>query len=48
LRRALADAKEAFYRELDRHTVTDLTGGHSLPLVLQLTAAQPATERNPR
>ncbi|ABK74676.1 RrF2 family transcriptional regulator [Mycolicibacterium smegmatis] len=47
LRRALAEAKEAFYRELDRYTVTDLTGGPSLPIVLQLTAAQPATERNP-
>ncbi|WP_018598673.1 Rrf2 family transcriptional regulator [Mycobacterium sp. 155] len=37
LRRALADAKEAFYRELDRHTVTDLSGGIDLPIVLQLT-----------
>lgn len=32
LRRALADAKEAFYRELDRHTITDLAGP-TLPLV---------------
>jgi Rrf2 family nitric oxide-sensitive transcriptional repressor len=48
LRRALAEAKEAFYRELDRYTVTDLTGGANLPITLQLTAAQPATERNPR
>lgn len=47
LRRALADAKEAFYRELDRYTVTDLAGGPSLPIVLQLTAAHPLTERNP-
>ena len=40
LRRALADAKEAFYRELDRYTVTDLTGA-TLPVVLQLAAGQP-------
>lgn len=37
LRRALADAKEAFYRELDRHTVADLVGNPSLPIVLQTT-----------
>lgn len=41
LRRALAEAKEAFYRELDRYTVTDLSGGFGfsagLPIVLQLT-----------
>ncbi len=37
LRRALAEAKEAFYRELDRYTVTDLAGSKSLPVVLQLT-----------
>jgi Rrf2 family nitric oxide-sensitive transcriptional repressor len=42
LRRALAEAKEAFYRELDRHTITDLAGGTSLPVILQLTG-----ERNP-
>src|SRR5690606_20746035 len=30
LRRALAEAKEAFYRELDRYTVTDLAGSPSL------------------
>ncbi|OBB57852.1 transcriptional regulator [Mycobacterium sp. 852013-51886_SCH5428379] len=42
LRRALAEAKEAFYRELDRHTVTDLAGSPSLPVILQLTG-----ERNP-
>lgn len=36
LRRALADAKEAFYRELDRYTVTDLVAGPPLPLISQL------------
>ncbi len=44
LRRVLADAKEAFYRELDRYTVTDLTADNRLPIVLQLTTS----ERNPR
>jgi Rrf2 family nitric oxide-sensitive transcriptional repressor len=33
LRRVLADAKEAFYRELDNHTLEDLTGGSVLPVV---------------
>ncbi|MCK0172921.1 Rrf2 family transcriptional regulator [Mycolicibacterium sp. F2034L] len=42
LRRALAEAKEAFYRELDRYTITDLAGSPSLPVILQLTG-----ERNP-
>lgn len=37
LRRALAEAKEAFYAELDRYTITDLTGGTTFPGVLQLT-----------
>ena len=42
LRRALAEAKEAFYTELDRHTIADMVGGTTLPVLLQLT-----TERNP-
>lgn len=42
LRRALAEAKEAFYAELDRHTISDLAGGATLPVLLQLT-----TERIP-
>lgn len=37
LRRALGDAKEAFYRELDRYTITDLAGSPKLSVVLQLT-----------
>lgn len=45
LRRALAEAKEAFYRELDRYTVTDLARGTDLPV---LTLLAPTTERNPR
>lgn len=49
LRRALADAKEAFYRELDRHTVADLVGSPSLPIVPSLSIAlQTTTERNHR
>lgn len=48
LRRALADAKEAFYRELDRYTVTDLARGAILPMVAlpPVPRAQyPTTER---
>ena len=33
LRRPLADAKEAFYRELDRDTVSDLARQTTLPVV---------------
>lgn len=33
LRRVLGEAKEAFYRELDNHTLQDLTGSAVLPLV---------------
>lgn len=33
LRRVLAEAKEAFYRELDNHTLQDLTGSGLLPVV---------------
>ncbi len=43
LRRALAEAKEAFYAELDRHTIADLTGGATLPGALHIV-----TERNAR
>jgi len=44
LRRALADAKEAFYRELDRHTVDDLVRNAQLPVVsLHLTTTEGIT-----
>ena len=33
LRRALAEAKEAFYRELDRYTISDLTRGTELLVI---------------
>lgn len=47
LRRALSDAKEAFYSELDRHTVADLVGSPSLPIVLSISAVlQTTQERN--
>ena len=42
LRRALADAKEAFYRELDRYTVSDLARGANLSL-LPLSHGPPTT-----
>jgi len=46
LRRALADAKEAFYRELDRHTVDDLVRDARLPIVaLQLHTTNEGTPR---
>jgi Rrf2 family nitric oxide-sensitive transcriptional repressor len=41
LRRALAEAKEAFYRELDRYTIADMSRAPNL-LMIQ----GPATERN--
>jgi len=34
LRRALAEAKDAFYRELDRYTVSDLVRDTRLPVIL--------------
>ncbi|MBF6080817.1 Rrf2 family transcriptional regulator [Nocardia cyriacigeorgica] len=37
LRRILAEAKEAFYRELDRYTVTDLVTGPTVELLHLLT-----------
>lgn len=46
LRRALADAKEAFYRELDRYTVGDLARAPALQLLP--TSYSPPDERNPR
>ncbi len=36
LRRALADASEAFYVELDKHTVDDLTDGTVFSLISSL------------
>lgn len=51
LRRALDDAKEAFYRELDRYTIGDLVKGTRLPVMLGSPAAhdphphQPTKER---
>lgn len=49
LRRALAEAKEAFYRELDRHTVADLAAGPALPLIATITTGvATTTERIPR
>jgi Rrf2 family nitric oxide-sensitive transcriptional repressor len=37
LRRALADAKEAFYSELDRHTIDDLAKDAGLSGLLQIS-----------
>ncbi|WP_348727262.1 Rrf2 family transcriptional regulator [uncultured Mycolicibacterium sp.] len=48
LRRALADAKEAFYRELDHYTVNDLARGATLPLLAVPAKPEPphpTTER---
>lgn len=46
LRKALADAKEAFYRELDRYTLADLATP-ALPLVFLGTPPKtPTEERN--
>lgn len=48
LRHALADAKEAFYRELDRHTVVDLARTPALALLpLNSPSSTPPMERNP-
>lgn len=49
LRRALADAKEAFYRELDRYTVSDLARAPALAVLpLMSPSVTPLNERNPR
>lgn len=45
LRRVLAEAKEAFYRQLDGYTIDDLSGSTLLPLV-SLPLTHP--ERTPR
>lgn len=45
LRRALADAKEAFYRELDHYTVNDLARGATLPVPAVPRPQHPTTER---
>lgn len=47
LRRAMAAAKEAFYAELDRHTITELAGSSPLPVVLPAPRLQLSTERIP-
>jgi AraC-like DNA-binding protein len=46
LRRALAEAKEAFYAELDRYTVADLTWSPNFTVLLG--SPQTIPERNPR
>ncbi|MGN2638006.1 RrF2 family transcriptional regulator [Nocardia takedensis] len=43
LRRVLADAEEAFYRELDRYTLAELVTGPTSGL-LRLLAVSPASE----
>lgn len=43
LRRALADAKEAFYRELDRYSVSDLTRDSNLSLLPLMPAGHSAS-----
>ena len=54
LRRALAEAKEAFYRELDRYTIGDLIRDAGLPVILgppispDLQLASQLTERTTR
>lgn len=45
LRRALAEAKDAFYRELDRYTVTDLAGSPSLPVILRISTSTEGKHR---
>lgn len=44
LRRALADAAEAFYTELDRYTIDDLATSALLPLIAPIMLS-PNTER---
>jgi Rrf2 family nitric oxide-sensitive transcriptional repressor len=46
LRRALADANEAFYTELDRHVVGDLVGGALIPLISPIKLLGAAPEKN--
>jgi len=54
LRRALAEAKEAFYRDLDRYTIGDLIRDTTLPVILGpplslgLQPAHQPTERTAR
>lgn len=48
LRRALADAKEAFYRELDQYTISDLARETTLPVLAGAFLHSAPTERNPQ